>query len=66
MTPANHVVVGNQKYVWDGAEYAQEADAARAAETYRASGFDVRVVPEGGAWFVYTRRNAAATEATRS
>ena len=60
MTAPSYRTIENKKFMWDGAVYAQEADAARAAETYRQARFDVRVLAEGGAWAVYTRRRAAA------
>jgi hypothetical protein len=53
-------IIENRKFMWDGAVHAQEAEAAQIAETYRQARFDVRVVAEGGEWFVYTRRQAAA------
>jgi hypothetical protein len=49
-----------KKFMWDGAVYAQEADAERAAQSYREARFEVRTVAEGGEWLVYTRRKAAA------
>ncbi len=60
MTPTSARVIENKKFMWDGAVYAQEAEAARVAETYRQARFEVRVVAEGGEWLVYTRRRAAA------
>lgn len=65
MTAPSARVIESRKYMWDGAVYAQEADAARAAETYREARFDARVVAEGGEWFVYTRRRAAAAETAK-
>jgi hypothetical protein len=59
MTPS-HRIVNNRKYLWDGAVYRQEAEAARMAETYRQSRFEVQVVAEGSEWFLYTRRPAVA------
>lgn len=64
MQPANHRIIENRKFMWDGAVYAQEAEAALVAETYRQARFDVRVVSEGGEWFLYTRRAAAAGSGT--
>ena len=65
MTAPSFRVIENRKYMWDGVVYPQEADAARAAATYREARFDARVVAEGGEWFVYTRRRAAAAEAAK-
>lgn len=66
MTAPSYRMIENRKFMWDGAVHAQEADAARAAATYREARFDARVVAEGGEWFVYTRRRAAAAEAANS
>ena len=59
MTAPSARVIESRKYMWDGAVYAQEADAERVAETYRQARFEVRVVAEGGEWLLYTRRQAA-------
>jgi hypothetical protein len=59
VTPS-HRIVNNRKYMWDGAVYPQEAEAARTAETYRQARFEVQVVAEGSEWFLYTRRPATA------
>ena len=59
MKPPSFRIIENRKFMWDGAVYPQEAEAARAAETYRQKRFDVRVVAEGGEWLLYTRRRAA-------
>ncbi len=61
-TPGPRQIDG-KKFMWDGAVYAQEADAERAAQPYREAGFEVRTVAEGGQWLVYTRRKAAAEAA---
>lgn len=66
MTAPSYRMIENRKFMWDGAVYAQEADATRVAETYRQARFDVRVVGEGGEWFVYSRRRAAAAEAGKA
>lgn len=63
MTPASYRIVDNKKFMWDGAIYPDEAAAALAAETYRQSRFDVHVLAEGGAWLVFTRREAAGDPA---
>ncbi len=52
-------VIGNRKYGWDGAIRHDAAEAARAAETYRSSGFDVQIVAEGDEFRLFTRRQAA-------
>ncbi len=53
-----------KKFMWDGVVYAQEAEAERAAASYREARFEVRTVAEDGAWLVYTRRKAAADQGT--
>ncbi len=60
MKPPSHRVVGNKKYVWDGATYPDAAAADRVAETYRQAGFDVQAVAEEGVVLLFTRREAAA------
>ncbi len=63
MSPASYRIVENRKYVWDGATSADESEASRVAAGYREQRFDVQVVPEGGAWLVFTRREAAGEPA---
>ncbi len=65
MTPPSVRMFENKKFMWDGAVYPQEADAARKAKTYEEQRFEVRTFAEGGEWLVYTRRRAAA-EAAKS
>jgi hypothetical protein len=60
---ANFRVIENRKYMWDGAVYPAESDAARVAETYRQARFDVQVLAEGNEWFLFTRRQATAEPA---
>jgi hypothetical protein len=60
---ANFQIIENRKYMWDGAAYLQESDAARVAETYRQARFDVQVLAEGSEWFLFTRRQATAEPA---
>ena len=59
MSPASARQFDGRKFMWDGAAYAQEADAERAARSYREARFEVRTVAEDGQWLVYTRRKAA-------
>jgi hypothetical protein len=58
MTPGP-LMVDNRKYLWDGAAYADEAEARRAADGYRESRFEIQIVPGDGGWLVFTRREAA-------
>ncbi len=65
MTSPSFRMFENKKHMWDGVTYAQQADADGAAEGYRRAGFDVRVIAEEGAWWVFTRRVAGADVAKR-
>jgi hypothetical protein len=60
MAPASVRMFEGKKHMWDGATYPQQADADRAADGYRQSGFEVRVIGDEGAWLVFTRREAKA------
>jgi hypothetical protein len=60
MKAPSYRVIENKKFLWDGAVHAEEAEAARVAGAYRQARFEVRIVAEGGEWFLYTRRKAAA------
>lgn len=63
MGPPSFRVLENKKFMWDGATYADEAEASRVAEKYRAQRFEARVLAEEGAWLVFTRREVAAEAA---
>ncbi len=60
MSPPSFRMFENKKFMWDGAAYPQEAEAAKVAKTYEEQRFEVRTVAEDGEWLVYTRRKAAA------
>jgi hypothetical protein len=45
-----------KKFMWDGAEYKDDAEAGKALETYKDSGFDAIQIQEGGGVYVFTRR----------
>ncbi len=49
-------IVDGKKFMWDGVERADEREAKAAAEKYGSAGFETRVVPEGAAFHVFTRR----------
>jgi len=49
-------VFDGRKFMWDGIAYAGPAEADRAAESYRADGFEVQSCVADGQWFVYSRR----------
>jgi hypothetical protein len=52
-------VVERKKFMWDGIEYATEAEAKEAMLKYKSDGFEVIMEKEGDKFFVYTRRVAA-------
>jgi hypothetical protein len=45
-----------QKYVWDGSEYATEEEACAKRAEYEQAGFSVQTVADAGKHFVFTRR----------
>jgi hypothetical protein len=53
--PRAHVIDG-MKFMWDGVNYDNAADAGKAKEVYEHDHFDARVVEEDGEYHVYTRR----------
>lgn len=48
--------IDGKKFMWDGSERADAAEAARAAETYASTGFESQMVEEGGKFYVFTRK----------
>lgn len=63
MAPPSFRTFDQRKFMWDGATYPDEAEASRAAATYREARFETRVVAEEGTWLVFTRREAVAEPA---
>lgn len=51
-------VIDGRKFMWDGVQYEDEAEAKRASETYAAEGFEVEVRLDDGQAVVFTRRMA--------
>lgn len=49
-------VSDGKKFMWDGRRFENSGEALQVAETYRNDGFEVRMVEEGGKFFLYTRR----------
>lgn len=47
-----------KKFMWDGVDYMEEAEARAALEKYAGDGFETRTFQEGGAFYVFTRRLA--------
>ena len=45
-----------KKFMWDGAEYDSDDQAAAKEKEYAEKGFEVRTVRKGGKVFLYTRR----------
>ena len=50
--------------MWDGRPYTTREEALTAREACQNDGFEVRVVEEGGKFFVYTRKAVKAVAAT--
>ena len=48
--------VDGKKYMWDGEEFAGDAAADAAMETYNGQGFETMKIEEGGVSFLFTRR----------
>ena len=48
---------GNEKFMWDGAEFADEELANKKKQRYLDDGFEVRTVQDGTKILLYTRRN---------
>ena len=44
------------KFMQDAKVYSSKEDAQKAMESYRNSGFDVRLLEEGGGFLVFSRR----------
>ena len=47
---------GGKKFMWDGQPYASEEQAREMAQKYREAHFEVWLVAEGDASYVFTRR----------
>jgi len=50
------------KYMQDGRVYGSREDAEKAMESYKSEGFDVRLLEEGGAFLVFSRRVVQAAK----
>ncbi len=50
------ILVDNSKYMWDGVEYAGEAEAGAAAEKYAEARFEIHRIAEEGKVYLFTRR----------
>jgi len=49
-------VINGKKFMWDGKEYADQAEAQKAEKAYQEQNFETRVISEDGKFQVYTRR----------
>jgi hypothetical protein len=49
-------VIDGKKFMWDGKEYADQAEAQKAEKAYQEQNFETRVISEDGKFQVYTRR----------
>jgi hypothetical protein len=56
MNPNLALVSNGKKFMWDGRSFENREEASRVAESYENNSFEVRMVEEGGKFFVYTRR----------
>jgi len=55
--------VDGKKYMWDGATYESQEQAAEAMQAYEKDGFEVKLFVEEDQYLVYSRRVAAAPSA---
>ena len=49
-------IFDGKKFMWDGKEYAEQAEAQRAEKAYQEQNFETRLVSEEGKYQIYTRR----------
>ena len=59
-------IIDGKKFMWDGREYENEAEADKAGEEYEKESFETRTVEEDGKVHVYTRRVVAEVAAEGS
>ena len=45
-----------KKFMWDGADYKDDAEAGKALETYKGSGYEAIQIQEGGEFYIFTRK----------
>jgi len=64
MSPNLSLVSDGKKFMWDGCNYATREEASTMQAACQSEGFEVRVVEEGGKFFVYTRRTVKGVAAT--
>jgi hypothetical protein len=54
--PESYKVIEGYKWMWDGAEYEEEAKAKEAEDGYTKENFETQIFEEEGKWLVYMRR----------
>jgi len=59
----SYKIYESKKYLWDGKEYASDAEAKGVEENYRKDKFETKLLTENGKFLVYTRRVATAEAA---
>ena len=50
------MMIDGKKFMWDGINYENEAEAKNKEKSYIEEGFETRLIPEAGKFNVYTRR----------
>jgi len=45
-----------RKFMWDGVTHQNQKEAKEVGQKYKDDGFDMELVEEGGAYFLFTRR----------
>jgi hypothetical protein len=57
LQPQPALLVDGKKFLWDGLRSTTADDARCRAEKYQNDNFEVHLVEDGGAYFLYTRRS---------
>jgi hypothetical protein len=64
MNPNLSLISDGKKFMWDGRPYATREEASTVQEACQTDGFEVRMIEEGGKFFIYTRRTVKGVAAT--
>jgi len=48
--------IDGKKFMWDGAEYREKAEARSVMEGYTKDGFETRMIQEEDQFYLFTRR----------
>ena len=59
-------LIEGRKFMWDGRDYGDGEEAAKARQEYEENGFETRIVREDDGVRVYTRRAVSEIELTGS